>query len=89
VWATLLDESTYLASPATMYRLLRAEHGGVVERRRPATHPPRSRPELEAAAPNDIWSWDIERHEALLDRVVMKGHHCRPVAAGRLKLRAA
>jgi putative transposase len=61
VWATLLDESTYLASPATMYRLLRAEHGGVVERRRQATHPPRSRPELEAAAPNDIWSWDITR----------------------------
>ncbi len=44
-----------------MYRLLRHEHGGVVERRRQATHPPRSRPELEAAAPNDIWSWDITR----------------------------
>ena len=44
-----------------MYRLLRAEHGGVVERRRQATHPPRSRPELEASAPNDIWTWDITR----------------------------
>jgi putative transposase len=61
VWATLLDEGRYLASPSTMYRLLRAQHGGVVERRRQATHPPRSRPELEAAAPNDIWSWDITR----------------------------
>ena len=49
VWATLLDEGTYLASPATMYPLLRDTHGGVVERRRQATHPPRSRPELEAA----------------------------------------
>ena len=48
VWETLLDEGTYLASPATMYRLLRATHGGVVERRRQATHPPRSRPELVA-----------------------------------------
>ena len=60
-WATLLDEGTYLASPSTMYRLLRQQHGGVVERRRQATHPPRSRPELEAAAPNDIWTWDITR----------------------------
>lgn len=61
VWATLLDEGRYLASPATMYRLLRTTHGGVVERRRQATHPPRSRPELEASAPNDVWSWDITR----------------------------
>ena len=61
VWATLLDEGTYLASPATMYRLLRDTHGGVVERRRQATHPPRSRPELVATAPNDVWSWDITR----------------------------
>ncbi len=59
VWATLLDEGRYLASPATMYRLLRAAHGTVIERRRQAAHPPRSRPELAAQAPNDIWSWDI------------------------------
>jgi putative transposase len=61
VWATLLDEGTYLASPSTMYRLLGAEHGGVIERRRQATHPPRSRPELIAEAANDVWSWDITR----------------------------
>jgi putative transposase len=61
VWATLLDEGIYLASPATMYRLLRQTHGGIVERRRQATHPPRSRPELVAEAPNDVWSWDITR----------------------------
>jgi len=60
-WATLLDEGTYLASPATMYRLLRRAHGGVPERRRQATHPPRSRPELVAEAPNEVWSWDITR----------------------------
>ena len=89
VWATLLDEGRYLASPATMYRLLRVAHGGVVERRRQATHPPRSRPELQADAPNDVWSWDIERHEALPNLAVMKGHRLRLVAAGRLKLRAA
>ena len=61
VWATLLDEGQYLASAATMYRLLRRTHGGVIERRRQATHPPRSRPELIAEAPNDVWSWDITR----------------------------
>ena len=38
VWATLLDEGTYLASISTMYRLLRAEHQ-VRERRRPGPPP--------------------------------------------------
>ena len=52
---------TYLASPATMYRLLRQTLGGVTERRRQATHPPRSRPELVAEAPDEVWSWDITR----------------------------
>ena len=61
VWATLLDEGTYLASPSTMDRLLHRAHDGIIERRRQATHPPRSRPELEASAPNDVWSWDITR----------------------------
>ena len=61
VWATLLDEGRYLASPATMYRFLRRTHGSVRERRRQATHPPRSRPELVAEAPNEVWSWDITR----------------------------
>jgi putative transposase len=61
VYATLLDEGTYLASPSTMYRLLHRTHGGAPERRRQATHPPRSRPELVAEAPNDVWSWDITR----------------------------
>jgi hypothetical protein len=32
---------------------------------------------------------DIERHEALLNRAVVKGHRLRLVAAGREKLRAA
>ena len=60
VWATLLDEGTYLASVSTMYRLLR-EHGEVRERRHQATHPPRVRPELLAREPNRVWSWDITK----------------------------
>jgi hypothetical protein len=37
---------------------------------------------------NELWVTDIERHEALSNRVVMKGHHRRSVAADRVKLRA-
>ena len=88
VWATLLDEGRYLASVSTMYRILRARYQ-VRERRRHARHPAHLKPELVADGANQVWSWDIERHEVLLDRVVMKGHHRRLVAAGRLKLRAA
>jgi transposase InsO family protein len=42
-----------------------------------------------APAPNRLWVADIERHEALPNPAVMKGHRHRLVAASRLKLRAA
>ena len=59
-WATLLDEGTYLASESTMYRILRqdATDGRVHERRRQATHPPRTVPELVADGPCRVWSYD-------------------------------
>ena len=57
VWATLLDEGTYLGSPSTMYRLLRADDE-VRERRAQASHPPRAVPELVAVEPNRVWSYD-------------------------------
>jgi putative transposase len=38
VWATLLDEGSYLCSESTMYRIL-GEAGGARERHRQATHP--------------------------------------------------
>jgi len=60
VYATLLDEGRYLASVATMYRLLRAVDE-VHERRPQATHPPTVKPELVAARPNEVWSWDITK----------------------------
>jgi putative transposase len=60
VWATLLDEGIYLASVATMYRLLR-QRGETGDRRRHATHPPRVKPELLATKPNQCWSWDITK----------------------------
>jgi putative transposase len=60
VYHELLDDGIYLASVSTMYRILR-EHGEVGERRRHAVHPARVKPELVAARPNQVWSWDITK----------------------------
>ncbi len=81
VYAKLLDEGTYLGSVSTMYRILRA-HDEVRERRRQATHPAHKKPELIASGPNEIWSWDIERHEALVNREEVGDLLLQPVAAG-------
>ncbi len=53
VWATLLDEGTYLGSQSTFYRLLRAA-GETRERRRQAVHPAAVKPELLATGPNQV-----------------------------------
>ena len=60
VYATLLDERTYLCSISTMYRILR-EHDQVHERRDQRQHPNYTRPELLATEPNQLWSWDITK----------------------------
>lgn len=60
VWATLLDEGRYLCSQRTMYRLLAAQ-GELRERRDQLTHPAYALPELLAARPNEVWSWDITK----------------------------
>ena len=51
VWATLLDEGTYLCSQSSMHRILRANHAFAGERRCQATHPSRAIPELLATRP--------------------------------------
>ena len=60
VYATLLDEASYLCSIRTMYRILDAE-GEVRERRDQARHPVYKKPELLATGPNRVWSWDITK----------------------------
>ena len=55
-----LDEGTYLCSMSTMHRILRA-HGAGGERRAQATHPARTKPELVATKPGQVWSWDITK----------------------------
>jgi len=69
VYATLLDEGTYLCSWRTMYRLLK-ETGEVRERRNQRRQPVYTKPELLAEGPNQLWSWDITKLKG-----AQKGQH--------------
>ncbi len=60
VWATILDEGTYLCSERTMYRILASENE-LRERRNQLRHPNYAAPELLATGPNQVWSWDITK----------------------------
>jgi putative transposase len=60
VYATLLDEGTFVCSVSTMYRVLR-ENTQVRERRNQLRHPRYEAPELLATRPNELWSWDITK----------------------------
>lgn len=60
VYATLLDEESYLCSIRTMYRIL-AANAEVKERRNQLRHPDYKKPELLATGPNQVWSWDITK----------------------------
>ncbi len=76
----LADQGEYIASESTMYRLLR-EHNMMMHRQASAPirrHEPTPR---IATGPNQVWSWDIVRHEALLDRVAVRDRHAQAVAA--------
>ena len=60
IYATLLDEKSYLCSVRTMYRILETE-GELKERRRQVSRPQYTKPEILAKAPNEAWSWDITK----------------------------
>jgi putative transposase len=60
VYATLLDEATYLCSWRTMYRILAATDE-VRERRDQLRRPTYTKPELLATQPRELWSWDITK----------------------------
>ncbi|WP_405970602.1 IS3 family transposase [Streptomyces sp. NBC_00988] len=60
VWARELDSGNYWCSQRTMYRILSAA-GQNGERRRQATHPPRTIPELVATGPSQVFTWDITK----------------------------
>ncbi|GAA3052325.1 hypothetical protein GCM10010519_81030 [Streptomyces lactacystinicus] len=60
IWARELDAGRYHCSVSTMYRILR-ERGQCGERRRQATHPAKTVPELVATAPSQVFTWDITK----------------------------
>jgi putative transposase len=60
IYATLLDEGTYIGSVRTMYRRLAAD-SATRERRNQRAHPAYAKPELLAVQPNEVWSWDITK----------------------------
>ncbi|WP_082598756.1 MULTISPECIES: DDE-type integrase/transposase/recombinase [unclassified Kitasatospora] len=60
IWARELDAGRYHCSVSTMYRILR-ERGQSGERRRQATHPAKTVPELVADGPSQVFTWDITK----------------------------
>jgi putative transposase len=60
VCAALAEESVYLCSPRTMYRLL-DRAGEVRERRAQRRHHRYPTPQLLATGPNQLWTWDISK----------------------------
>ncbi len=54
----LADRGVYVASEATVYRLLR-ENELLAHRGRARPRTPRPRPTLVATGPNQVWTWDI------------------------------
>jgi putative transposase len=59
IYATLLDESVYLCSIRTMYRILMKNKENVQRRQKDKGN--YERPELLATRPNELWSWDITK----------------------------
>ncbi|MEK2474113.1 DDE-type integrase/transposase/recombinase [Streptomyces noursei] len=60
VWARELDGGRYHCSISTMYRILR-DNGQSGHRRRQATHPAKTVPELVATAPSQVFTRDITK----------------------------
>lgn len=99
VHAELADDHGIRCGRKRVARLMRDEGLEGVHRRRKhrttrrregvAPAPDLVERDFSASGPDRLWVADIECHEALPNRAVVKGHGHRPVAACRLKLRAA
>jgi putative transposase len=59
IFYSLLDEGRYYCSERTIYRILQRNRQNVQRRQKQAGN--YSRPELLAAKPNQLWSWDITK----------------------------
>ncbi len=93
MWHALRREG-HVVARCTVARLMRelglagAVRGrGFKRTTQPDTAAPRPADLVErdfaVAAPNRLWVSDLERHEAPVNRAVVKGHRLGPVAAGR------
>jgi putative transposase len=60
VYAALLDDNQRLCSIRSMYRIL-DDAKQVKERRHQRRHPTYVKPQLEAHAPNQVWTWDFTK----------------------------
>ena len=84
IWA-LLRADGHAASPATVERALRdhvlLQPAGRMRERRALARARRNAFVDPPARRNRVWQTDFERHEALSDRAVMKGHRGSFVAA--------
>ena len=88
-----LRRQGHAVARCTVERLMRtAGLRGLTRARGPRTTVPGTGPDTRsdlveraftATGPDQLWVTDIERHEALLNRAVVKGHRGRSVAAGR------
>lgn len=67
-YAALLSEGEYRCSWRTMYRILR-ERAPLRERRNHREPRRHAVPRLQAAAPNEVWSWDISKLPSYLSGV--------------------
>lgn len=84
-FATAWDSGVMLASRRTWWRIAAEIEDQMLRPKAPTKkerRQPRDKPVLIATGPGQVWSWDIERHEALLSLAVVKGHRSAPVAAG-------
>jgi putative transposase len=70
VFWRVFDEGHYVASQRTWYRVA-AQWRMSRDRRRQSTHPPRTIPQLVAAGPNQVWSWDITRIPVQVQRTAL------------------
>ena len=83
------QEWRYIASESTFYRTLRARGEQHHRGRASAPRPPGPPSTHVAHGPNEVWSGDIVRREAPLNRVEVRDLHPPSVAAEGEKLRAA
>ena len=76
-----LDRVFVSLSPASVDRVLARNGLSLAATPRPGHSVRKPWPDWVEWKANQLWCWDAVRHEALLNHVVMKGHHRSFVAA--------